>query len=89
MKVQRWTGAVSAHEAGGFVAVGDYMALQAEVERVEKGLAAAKADAARYVSLQARVYKNGGDLEINIPNGYDQFGMDLRQAIDAAMKGQP
>ena len=38
MTVQRWTGIVSAHESGGFVAVGDYLELQAEVAELDEKL---------------------------------------------------
>lgn len=34
--VQRWTGTVEAHERGGFVALGDYMALEQALKRIEQ-----------------------------------------------------
>lgn len=38
MTVQRWTGLVSAHESGGFVAVGDYLELEREVTELKAKL---------------------------------------------------
>ena len=38
-QAQRWTGVVSAHEAGGFVAYGDYLELLDRLEKADKDVA--------------------------------------------------
>lgn len=43
------------------------------------------ADAKRYRWLLERIYKDGGDLCAQVPMGYDNFGMDIDAAVDAAI----
>ena len=68
------------------VAKGDHPttveARTAVVEAVEK----LERDAARYRWLRDRVFKSGGNLCVEILDGYDEFGMDFDAAIDAAME---
>lgn len=83
-QVQRWTGAVSAHEGGGFVAYGDYLSLLNRLEKAEK-------DAARYRWLRNGPLVDGEiceELYVAVdspawPGKWALIGSDLDKAVDA------
>ncbi len=45
-------------------------------------------DAKRYRWLRPRAYKSYGDICFDVPNGYDDHGLDADAAIDAVMEAK-
>ncbi len=50
--VARWTGHVEAHDKGGFVAYGDYLAATATIQALQEEVARLKPDAERWRALK-------------------------------------
>lgn len=98
MSVKRYDAMVCMHVGGDGVQLADAeprtVVLATDFDALAKRLEEAERDAARYRWLRERVFKDGGNLAVEIADAYDKFvggsmadGLDT--AIDTFLKARP